>query len=268
MSCARHSEQRTGEKRRVYPDRYQVVRRPTDSYATRAGSSGSPHRGGAPGPGSSHGRMSRRSDLGHFAESRCGPAAPLHRTAGRRLRLGGHSPTWSSAGASSVPHARLSGAPAESDCSTSSSTASSPPRGWCRSRAGVRRWPSEVGRGELLPLLRTRTGVHSLCGDGRITVNPAQATGWQRQHEQTEDELDDQRPGVQGTHHGALLVDGSLACPAVPTSLPHATTEPDEAVLLYRTVGFAPVGFSLPGNIGVKYREVGLLRPSSTSVDG
>ncbi|MGW6784076.1 hypothetical protein [Streptomyces sp. NPDC054987] len=40
----------------------------------------------------------------------------------------------------------------------------------------------------------------------------------------------DQR-GIQGTHAGALLVDGSLACPAMPHSLAHATTGlGDEAV--------------------------------------
>ncbi|MFG2409502.1 hypothetical protein ACGFR8_35225 [Streptomyces brevispora] len=33
-----------------------------------------------------------------------------------------------------------------------------------------------------------------------------------------------QHRGVQGTHHGALLVDGSLACPAMQPALAHATT--------------------------------------------
>ncbi|WP_329306819.1 hypothetical protein OG322_21995 [Streptomyces sp. NBC_01260] len=33
-----------------------------------------------------------------------------------------------------------------------------------------------------------------------------------------------QHRGVQGTHQGALLVDGSLACPAMPPALAHATT--------------------------------------------
>jgi hypothetical protein len=34
--------------------------------------------------------------------------------------------------------------------------------------------------------------------------------------------------GIQGTHYGALLVDGSLACPAMPTALAHATTGLDD----------------------------------------
>jgi hypothetical protein len=34
--------------------------------------------------------------------------------------------------------------------------------------------------------------------------------------------------GVQGTHYGALLVDGSLACPAMPAALAHATTGLDD----------------------------------------
>ncbi|MGW8767772.1 hypothetical protein ACWGN5_35400 [Streptomyces sp. NPDC055815] len=37
--------------------------------------------------------------------------------------------------------------------------------------------------------------------------------------------------GVQGTHEGALLVDGSLACPAMPTALAQATFDlSDKAV--------------------------------------
>jgi hypothetical protein len=34
--------------------------------------------------------------------------------------------------------------------------------------------------------------------------------------------------GIQGTHHGALLIDGSLACPAMPAALAHATTGLDD----------------------------------------
>ncbi|MFD8866395.1 hypothetical protein ACFV1F_18825 [Streptomyces sp. NPDC059590] len=34
--------------------------------------------------------------------------------------------------------------------------------------------------------------------------------------------------GVQGTHQGAVLIDGSLACPAIPTALAHATTGLDD----------------------------------------
>ncbi|WP_405692665.1 hypothetical protein [Streptomyces sp. NBC_00057] len=37
-----------------------------------------------------------------------------------------------------------------------------------------------------------------------------------------------QHRGVQGTHQGALLVDGSLACPAMPDALAHATTGLDD----------------------------------------
>ena len=37
-----------------------------------------------------------------------------------------------------------------------------------------------------------------------------------------------QHRGVQGTHQGALLVDGSLACPAMPHALAHATTALDD----------------------------------------
>ncbi|WP_432746596.1 hypothetical protein H7827_18420 [Streptomyces sp. JH002] len=34
--------------------------------------------------------------------------------------------------------------------------------------------------------------------------------------------------GVQGTHHGALLIDGALACPHMPTALARATTGLDD----------------------------------------
>lgn len=37
-----------------------------------------------------------------------------------------------------------------------------------------------------------------------------------------------QNRGVQGTHQGALLVDGSLACPAMPDALAHATAGLDD----------------------------------------
>ena len=37
-----------------------------------------------------------------------------------------------------------------------------------------------------------------------------------------------QHRGIQGTHQGALLVDGSLACPAMPHALAHATTGLDD----------------------------------------
>jgi hypothetical protein len=37
-----------------------------------------------------------------------------------------------------------------------------------------------------------------------------------------------QHRGIQGTHQDALLVDGSLACPAMPDALAHATAGLDD----------------------------------------
>ncbi|MGX4731982.1 hypothetical protein [Kitasatospora griseola] len=91
---------------------------------------------------------------------------------------------------------------------------------------GRRIGPNAIQALDALALLGLRLPVGLLAADRAYTDQkpahfalPARRLGYQL----VLDYKQDQR-GIQGTHHGALLVDGTLACPAMPEPLATVTT--------------------------------------------